>query len=144
MFVTVKIYSVTWVVKPFSEKCISALRIEGGGSSTMLRTYQITQCDKSEDHCLNIVDCARLSILTLCVFFVTCHLLEFSVVTCHLLQFFVVTCHLLQFFVVTCHLLQFFVVTCHLLQFLVVTCHLLQFFVVTCHLLQFLLLRVIC
>jgi hypothetical protein len=103
-------------MKPFSEKCISALRI-GVGSSAMLRTYQITQCDKSEDQCLNIVDCARLSILTLCVFVVTCHLLQFFVVTCHLLQFFVVTCHLLQFFVVTCHLLQFFVVTCHLLQF---------------------------
>jgi len=37
-------------------------------SSTMLRTYQITQCDKSEDRCLNNVGCARLSIVCICCF----------------------------------------------------------------------------
>ena len=71
MFVTVKIYSfITWVMTPYSGKCISVLKIEAVGSSTTLRTYQITQCDKSEDHYLNNVDSAWLGILTLCVFIV--------------------------------------------------------------------------
>jgi hypothetical protein len=77
VFVTVKIYRVTWVMTPCSEKCISAPKTEVVGTSAMLRAYQIMQCDKSQDRCVNNVGCARLSILTLCVFFVLCHIFQF-------------------------------------------------------------------
>jgi hypothetical protein len=42
----------------------------------MLRTYQITQCDKPEDHILNNLGCTKLSILTFCIFVVMCHLFQ--------------------------------------------------------------------
>jgi hypothetical protein len=46
VFVTLKIFRVTWVMTPCSEKCISALKTEVVGTSAMLRAYQIVLCDK--------------------------------------------------------------------------------------------------